>query len=127
MDKNVIVTTPAVTLFTITPALTPCARSFVGKISEVYTHVIGPVPIEKNATYDNIIVIHNPISQYVLNFTCEWWLILVSLNPRMIREIIFPATPVRSNGRRPILSTMIVATKTKIVFVNPANIITSSI
>ena len=54
-DIKVIDMTPLVTLLTATPILAPCARSLNGNISELYTHVIGPIPIEKNATYDSTI------------------------------------------------------------------------
>jgi len=49
-DRKVIEITPLVTLFTMAPIATPWARNLSGKISELYTHVMGPDPIEKVAT-----------------------------------------------------------------------------
>ncbi|KAJ6814879.1 putative polyol transporter 5 [Iris pallida] len=114
---NVIVSTPLVTRLTPTPMLAPCARSLSGKISDVYTHVIGPSPIEKKATYRRIDAMHIAIAH--VSLSSGWRSMTVSPKPSPASDATMPPTLERSSGRRPTRSMRNVATRMKIVLANP--------
>ena len=52
---------------------------------------------------------------------------ITRLNPKVARERIMPPILMRSNGRRPILSSKNVATKMNIVFTNPTPMVARSL
>ncbi|CAA6657571.1 unnamed protein product [Spirodela intermedia] len=62
-DKKVMAMTPLIVRFMAAPMLFPCARSLSGKISEQYTHAIGPSPMEKNATNERTVAMESATAQ----------------------------------------------------------------
>ncbi|KAK3034349.1 hypothetical protein RJ639_032247 [Escallonia herrerae] len=120
MLRNVIATTPLTNRFTDTARLEPCARSLIGKISDEYTHVMGPSPIEKNETSAHTATTHNAMAHMGLWSECSRYL---EPRPSPAREQAIPIAPNNNKGLLPNRSKKR-DTKTKDVLASPIMIVT---
>lgn len=126
MDRKVRATVPLASRLTTIPNPMDWALKRRGKISEVNTHKMGPNPIEKNATYEQMAKMAktgtNPCPLVVsgtgmsaVGVTCK----KRKPTARVSKEKVIPIALVSNKGLLPMLSNQTVATRMKSVFDNP--------
>ena len=98
MLRNVMATTPLTNRFTDTAMLVPCARSLVGNISDEYTHVMGPSPIEKKDTSAHTATTHKAIAHVGL---CSESSRYLEPNASPPSDTAMPIDPNNRRGRLP--------------------------
>ncbi|KAJ6814862.1 sorbitol transporter [Iris pallida] len=121
-----MVTTPLATLFVAAPKLAPCALSLVGKISEPYTHAIGPSPTENAPTNDSTVPTHNATAQALASSPSGVRSIARRPDASSSSDTTIPPALDSSSGLLPTLSSRKAATSMNEVFAKPTAIVAPS-
>ena len=98
MDRNDMATAPLVTLFATAPSAAACARSRSGKISELTTQQMGPIPTEKNATSPHTVRMATAMPAPLDTHPCAR---RKSAADRTARQAVMPTVLTYSSGFRP--------------------------
>ena len=122
-----MVMAPLMIRFIAVPSAQPCARSRSGKISELYTHAIGPIPIENDATNASTDAMLTADRAVAPSAGAARPVITCSVDASVTSETTIPPALVRSSGLRPKRSRKNVATNMKSVLVAPTEMVAPSV
>nr|CAB3466033.1 unnamed protein product [Digitaria exilis] len=108
---KVMITTPHATRFIAVPSPAPWPRSRSGRISELYTHAMGPSPMEKNTTYATTaaMVVAAVATVVVAAAAPSPPANAANSDPTTTSDAAMPPVLTSSSGRRPARSTSAMA------------------
>uniref|UniRef100_J3M2P8 Uncharacterized protein n=1 Tax=Oryza brachyantha TaxID=4533 RepID=J3M2P8_ORYBR len=123
-DRKDMATAPLVTLFITAPSAAACDRSRSGKISELITQQMGPIPTEKKATSPHTVRMATAMPALLETDPCAS---MASVAASTTRQAVMPTVLTYSSGFLPTRSMSKMASAMNAVLKKPtATVATSS-